>query len=463
MEASTSQSQPQKVSWPDTLKIQPINKESESDGPNRITFSIASFNVLAEAYLTPRSHVNLPPASARIVFDKQLRRKLLCKTLAKLAETFDILCLQELDDALRDAVAECLSKLGFGYVIAPREGIPIFSSDVPAQINDAGGSSLQQKTNQKHSRSDGCATFYNCSKWKCINYQVIKFDDLAEESRPLLNDCAAKNETSSVNEISEETSNFSKRKKKKLDALSGIIASYRRRNAALIIEFEQKQQLTADAQNIIVANAHLYWHPGYEYVKLSQAHYLVQKVKQFAVTSSSSDVDRVNKCGEPAVIICGDMNSKPNSVVHQYFTEGFVDARVVAPWNFHFDEVEEQEELAVQMKYLSMNSDGADDEDLDQEPIVEIDDGSDVEVDIECNNDLVPSSLEPRSNGTEFPAYEESELSDSSEGTSNDAPPVRYLLDITLNKFTRWLRILGLDATLETADEEKLRTGEGKM
>jgi uncharacterized protein with PIN domain len=40
---------------------------------------------------------------------------------------------------------------------------------------------------------------------------------------------------------------------------------------------------------------------------------------------------------------------------------------------------------------------------------------------------------------------------------------VRYLLDITLNRFTRWLRILGLDAELETAAEERARTGEGKM
>ena len=42
-------------------------------------------------------------------------------------------------------------------------------------------------------------------------------------------------------------------------------------------------------------------------------------------------------------------------------------------------------------------------------------------------------------------------------------PQVKYLLDSTLNRFCRWLRILGLDAALETEKEEKERTKDGKM
>ena len=44
-------------------------------------------------------------------------------------------------------------------------------------------------------------------------------------------------------------------------------------------------------------------------------------------------------------------------------------------------------------------------------------------------------------------------------------PPmsVKYVLDYTLNRFTRWLRILGIDATLETLEEEKERTSGGNM
>ena len=41
--------------------------------------------------------------------------------------------------------------------------------------------------------------------------------------------------------------------------------------------------------------------------------------------------------------------------------------------------------------------------------------------------------------------------------------PIQYLLDYTLNRFCRWLRILGIDSVLETEDEEKLRTKEGRL
>jgi hypothetical protein len=43
------------------------------------------------------------------------------------------------------------------------------------------------------------------------------------------------------------------------------------------------------------------------------------------------------------------------------------------------------------------------------------------------------------------------------------APTVKYMLDYTLNRFTRWLRILGIDATLETEEEEKERTKGNRM
>jgi uncharacterized protein with PIN domain len=35
---------------------------------------------------------------------------------------------------------------------------------------------------------------------------------------------------------------------------------------------------------------------------------------------------------------------------------------------------------------------------------------------------------------------------------------VKYMLDFTLNRLARWLRILGLDAALESDKEERQRT-----
>ncbi len=482
-------------SWPETLTIQPIKNEEKSGSDNHnkaqdgIVFSIASFNVLAEAYLTPRSHTNLPPTSARFVFDKPKRRKLLCQTLTKLAETFDILCLQELDHALRDIVVDCLSKRGFGYVIAPREGVNFYVSDETAKKHETGSVKEKTKNTKNTSRSDGCATFYNRSKFKCIRYESVNFDDLAEESRPLLTDrINVEKKANSVDEmcskegsalqIEEKSRKRIQNRKKKKDPLSGIIASYRRRNTALLIELEARHQSELlTAQNIIIANAHLYWHPGYEYVKLSQAHFLLHRVKQFVPTFTSSPLSKGVERPMPAVVICGDMNSKPNSYVHEYFTKGFVDARKVAPWNFHFDEAEEQEEIAMQMKKLSLkNHINSNCEDLDQEPVeIGYIDASAVDLVDKTNHtelngctvDTMPSFFDSTSlqKSTDIPAYDNSELVgvNSSGYCSDGSAPMRYLLDITLNKFTRWLRILGLDAAIETAEEERLRTGEGEL
>ena len=55
------------------------------------------------------------------------------------------------------------------------------------------------------------------------------------------------------------------------------------------------------------------------------------------------------------------------------------------------------------------------------------------------------------------------QIDDKMEVSSACVPKVRYLLDSTLNKFCRWLRILGVDAALETKKEEEERTRDGKL
>jgi uncharacterized protein with PIN domain len=65
----------------------------------------------------------------------------------------------------------------------------------------------------------------------------------------------------------------------------------------------------------------------------------------------------------------------------------------------------------------------------------------------------------PRTNNTDLSTLAE-ELSQKVVVT---VAPIRYLLDFTLNRFCRWLRILGIDAVLETEAEERKRTKEGSL
>jgi mRNA deadenylase 3'-5' endonuclease subunit Ccr4 len=81
------------------------------DPSSLLEFNIASLNILAESYLTPRSHPGLPEQYANVAFDTTKRRQLLLDTLERfcgpsrsdnnkdddVARKWDILALQELD------------------------------------------------------------------------------------------------------------------------------------------------------------------------------------------------------------------------------------------------------------------------------------------------------------------------------------------------------------------------------
>ncbi len=100
-------------------------------------------------------------------------------------------------------------------------------------------------------------------------------------------------------------------------------------------------------------------------------------------------------------LFAGDLNSQPGGATHSYLTRGVINMKHVAPW---------------------YNEPG-----LEEDELVQI---------VDDMGQLVLHSTPTQS----IPC----------------AP--RYLLDFTLNKLCRWLRILGIDAELETEEEERLRT-----
>jgi len=134
-------------------------------------------------------------------------------------------------------------------------------------------------------------------------------------------------------------------------------ASYRRCNAGLLLHLRRNipsstinntdttttaTTIDNEPNDIVVGNAHLYWNPQYEYVKLSQAHYLLHQMDAFASHPSRQQqcrvggetVDAGSSTRRLPVISYGEFNFKPGSIVHEFFTKGCVDARPVAPWNF---------------------------------------------------------------------------------------------------------------------------------
>ena len=150
---------------------------------------------------------------------------------------------------------------------------------------------------------------------------------------------------------------------------------------------------------LVVCNSHLYWNPEYDYVKLCQAHYAMVRTRAFAE-------------GDP-IVFCGDLNSKPHGPVHEYLTRGIVNAKLIAPW------------------YNARRDGDTETTDAEDEPMAS---GVDDVVD--------------QLNGLHI---------------QDSRRPVQYMLDFTLNRFSRWLRILGVDAALETNEEEIQRTKHGNL
>lgn len=142
-------------------------------------------------------------------------------------------------------------------------------------------------------------------------------------------------------------------------------------------------------------------------LQLCQVHYILQRAKDFCQPN------------EP-IVFCGDLNSRPHSFTHSYLARGSVNAKHVAPWYHYYDS----------------------DQDDSWHP------------DTDSNDNGDATSLADRIANLQLTQQH---------ATPTEPPRVRYLLDSTLNKLCRWLRILGVDTALETEEEEKARTGQGRM
>jgi len=341
-----------------------IKDELQKISENR--FGVISWNVLAESYASPTSHRHLPKRYQNVVFDPKKRREVLKSVLSKLVEEGDIICLQEVD--LHDQVETILKEAEFKGIRTP---------------TIKGGRGV--------GRVDSCCTYWNHQKWELLDQELIRFDDLATLTE------SNRQEKSGQGQQKNE-----KRKVElmtcSLDSnLQGFTVSFLRRNMGIMVKLRHRMD---PSKIIVVANAHLFWNPLYDYVKLCQAHYLVKRCKNFAGDEENYPV-----------ILCGDLNSKPYGPVHTYLTQGRINAKIYAPWYNNQDQRESK---------LSNN--------MEEEKSTD---------DILKATELVQGLI----------------LENMS-----SVLKTKYMLDFTLNKLCCWLRILGIDAVLETYGEEIERT-----
>jgi len=129
------------------------------------------------------------------------------------------------------------------------------------------------KQRNADSKNDGCATFFRTEKFEKVSHDSIEFDRVPDEG--------------------------------------GKRPDFATHNVALLTLLRPTS--VSDGSCICVANAHLFWDPMYEDVKLAQARALVKAAE-----------DMVHESGVQApatpIILAGDFNSMPGSDVYNFLT-----------------------------------------------------------------------------------------------------------------------------------------------
>ena len=293
----------------------PGSSNDDSDDHTRATtsptISIISWNILAEAYCSRRSHPELPKIFQKRVFDPLQRRERLVRVLTRLIlrhdnnnDPPDVLCLQEWD--LPQVLGPVLQQHGYTNVAeTPRvvgggSGGRTDACVVYVRTAEKFSSSLHHHHLDKEDTAATTTTKNNndtkCGGcWEVVEHEIVRFDDLAtlaSTSTPKvkLRANGESGSSSSRGADNDETNTTPtttaaadlQLNTVELDAfcgnnLQGIQRSFLRRNMGLLVRLRH----VPTQRTVIVANAHLYWNPGFEYVKVSVVLELVHGVDVF--------------------------------------------------------------------------------------------------------------------------------------------------------------------------------------
>ncbi|KAG2549144.1 carbon catabolite repressor protein 4 homolog 1-like isoform X2 [Panicum virgatum] len=229
------------------------------------TFTVLSYNILADAYATSDAYSYCPTWALSWTYRRQ---NLLREIIGYHA---DIICLQEVQlNHFEDFFAPELDKHGYQALYKKRT-TEVYSGN-PVAI-------------------DGCATFFRRDKFSHVKKYEVEFNKAAQSLTDAIIPAAQKRV-----------------------ALSRLIKD----NIALIAVLEAKfgnhgAENPGKRQLLCVANTHINVHQDLKDVKLWEVHTLLKGLEKIAV---SADIP---------MLVCGDFNSTPGSSPHGLLAVGKVD------------------------------------------------------------------------------------------------------------------------------------------
>eukprot|EP01006_Ploeotia_vitrea_P039285 TRINITY_DN66328_c10_g6_i1.p1 TRINITY_DN66328_c10_g6~~TRINITY_DN66328_c10_g6_i1.p1 ORF type:complete len:767 (+),score=333.22 TRINITY_DN66328_c10_g6_i1:1243-3543(+) len=224
---------------------QPLAAATGAGASAEREFNVATLNVLADAYVRP-SALTYCPVDA-LHWDR--RKHAVAEVVRKVDA--DVLCLQEADH-FDEFHAVVLRDLGYSVRYVQRTG---------------------------PSSPDGCAVAFKDALFEFVAHEDVLFNDLADRV------AAASSASSS-------------------SAEAAYAERLRKHNVAVLVRLRHR----SSGSLLVVASAHLYWNPSHPDIKLRQAHYLMQRLSEFAA--------------DLPTVLCGDFNVTPESPVYRLITGG---------------------------------------------------------------------------------------------------------------------------------------------
>jgi len=269
-----------------------------------VSLSVITWNVLAEAYCSRRSHPRLPTPFQRRVFDPAQRRDRIISALHCLIDKNrpDVLCLQEVD--LPEIINAALQARGYELAVET----PRVVGGGSGGRTDACAVYIKRRQTQRTEPSTPTITINQedggqdlnkddtskAGEWEVVEHQIVRFDDLASLSSS--NNNNNNNNSNNNNHTSiRSTSTVGTEQPRDSNSgdedddeeneaaaaaaasvvpeaeafagnnLQGIQRSLLRRNMGLLVRL---RHVADPKRTVVLANVHLYWNPGFEYVKV---------------------------------------------------------------------------------------------------------------------------------------------------------------------------------------------------
>ncbi|CAG2217460.1 CCR4 [Mytilus edulis] len=240
------------------------------------TFTVMCYNVLCDKYCTRQLYGYCPSWALNWDF----RKKGIMDEIKHYGA--DIICLQEVEtDQFYNFFLPDLKAIGYDGIFSAK-------------------SRARTMTESERKHVDGCAIFYRTNKFTLVKEHLIEFNKLAmanaEGSDDMLNRVMTKDNI-------------------------GLAALLETKEGAYENVHPQENQIR---QPVMVSTAHIHWDPEFSDVKLIQTMMLVNELKKITEETIQSYKLGTTDVNSIPLIMCGDLNSLPDSGVVEYLVSGKV-------------------------------------------------------------------------------------------------------------------------------------------